>query len=153
MLDVLVFKVNTNVANESQPVALNKFAVCEPALLNVNPFHVYGSSDGQTLAVLFEVTTLVTVSINVAAESHPALLIKLAVCEPAETNVNPFQEYGRSDGQTLWVLVETLGLLIVSVIVAAESHPSAFIKCAVCAPALLNVSPFHTKGKSVVQSV
>ena len=73
--------------------------------------------------MLFEVTALVKVNINVAAESHPSLLIRLAVCEPAPLNINPFQVYGKSDGQILILVVLVDMFLTVSINVAAESHP------------------------------
>jgi len=41
------------------------------------------------------------------------------------------------------LVVLVLVALIVTVNVAALSHPTEFIKCAVCEPAALNVNPFH----------
>ena len=49
---------------------------------------------------------------------------------------------GHSDRLFVLVLVE----LIVTVNVAALSHPTEFVKCAVCEPAPLKVKPFHEYG-------
>ena len=49
------FTVKFNVAALSQPVALVKFAVCEPAALNVKPFHIKGNSLSQIILFAVEV--------------------------------------------------------------------------------------------------
>ena len=56
------------------------------------------------------------------------------------------QVYGNSFGQIEILVVLVLVALIVTVNVAALSHPTAFVKCAVCVPAPLNVKPFHEYG-------
>jgi hypothetical protein len=78
------------------------------------------------LVVLVEIASIVKT--NVAAESHPALLVKCAVCVPAELKVKPFQVYGNDAGQRLRfvVLVETA--FTVNTNVAAESQPTLLVK-------------------------
>ena len=86
------FTVKFNVANESQPAAEVKVAVCDPAVTNVNPFHKYGSKSSQIVIAVVLVTSGFTVKFNVANESQPAAEVNVAVCEPAPLNVNPFHE-------------------------------------------------------------
>ena len=83
--------INVKVAALSHPTALVKCAVCEPAALNVKPFHVYGNCGGQTLIVDDDVLVAFTVKFKVAALSQPTALVKCAVCEPAAVNAKPFQ--------------------------------------------------------------
>ena len=70
-------------------------------------------------------------NVSVAAESHPTLLVKCFVCEPAPLKVKPFQIYGKALGQILRLILEVLTALTAKINVAAESHPTALVKCAV----------------------
>jgi len=54
--------------------------------------------------------------------------------------------YGNWLGHNVRLFVLVLVALIVTVNVAALSHPTLFVKCAVCVPAPLNVNPFHEYG-------
>jgi len=71
--------VNINVAIESQPDALIRFAVYVPAALMFCPFQVYGSWLVQMVVLVVLVTTGLTVNIKVAIESQPDALIRFAV--------------------------------------------------------------------------
>ena len=46
------------------------------------------------------------------------------------------------------MVVDVLVALTVNTKVAALSHPTALVKCAVCVPAALKVKPFHEYGKA-----
>ena len=144
LVDVLVgLIVRFKVATLSHPALFVKCAVCEPAPVNVNPFHEYGNALGQMLRLFVDVLVGLIVRFKVAALSHPALFVKCAVCEPVLVNVNPFHEYGNALGQMLRLLVDVLVGLMVRFKVAALSHPTLFARCAVCDPAPVNVNPFH----------
>ena len=58
------------------------------------PFQVYGSWLSQTIALVILVPTLMTESSSNAMESVPVLLISVAVYDPAERQLIPFQRYG-----------------------------------------------------------
>src|SRR5712675_865536 len=104
------FTVKFNVAMESHPVSLIKFAVYVPATLIVCPFQVYGSWLSQIVVFVVLVTTGFTVKFNVAMESQLATLIKLAVYVPAILIVWPFQVYGSWLSQiVIFVVLITTG--------------------------------------------
>ena len=86
--------VNTNVAIESQPDTLVRLAVYVPAALIVCPFQVYGNWLLQIAVLVVLVKVGLTVNANVAIESQPLMLVKLAVYVPAAFIVCPFQVYG-----------------------------------------------------------
>src|SRR4030095_2940685 len=94
---------------ESQPAALIKLAVYVPAAVIVWPLQVYGNWLLQI--VVFVVLTRVgfTAKFNVATESQPAALIKLAVYVPAAVIVWPFQIYGN------WLLQIVVFVVLISV--------------------------------------
>jgi hypothetical protein len=142
-LNVPVFTVNTNVAALSHPTELVKCAVCVPAALNVKPFHEYGNSVEQIDKLVLDDVVAFTVNTKLAALSHPTEFVKCAVCVPAALNVKPFHEYGNADGQIDKFVVDVDVCFTLNTNVAALSHPTAFVKCAVCVPAALNVKPFH----------
>ena len=76
VVEVLVaFTVNTNVAVLSHPTALVKCAVCVPAALKVNPFHVYGNAEGQILKLVLDVDVAFTVNTKFAALSQPTAFV------------------------------------------------------------------------------
>ena len=52
----------------------------------------------------------------------------------------------------IFVVLTEIGL-IVNIKVAAESHPTLLVKCAVWEPPALKVNPFHVYGKSVGQTL
>jgi len=152
--ELVDFTVKFNVAELSHPTALvNPVFVCVPAAVNVSPFHTYGKSLGQMLRLVVEELVDFTVKFNVAELSHPTALVNpVFVCVPAEVNVSPFHTYGKSLGQMLTFVVEELVDLIVKFNVAELSHPTALVNPVfVCVPAEVNVSPFHTYGKSLGQ--
>ena len=68
-----------------------------------------------------------TVSTSVAAESHPAALVKCAVCVPAAAKLNPFQMYGNADGQMLILVVDVVGWVMIRFNVAVLSQPAALV--------------------------
>ena len=80
-----------------------------------------------------------TFKFNVAMESHPAALIKLAVYVPAALIVCPFQVYGSWLPQIVVFVVLVSVAFTIKFIVAMESHPAALIKLAVYVPAALIV--------------
>src|SRR4030095_6928738 len=88
------FTAKFNVATESQPAALIKLAVYVPAAVMVWPLQVYGSWLSQIVVFVVLVSVGFTAKFNVATESHPAALIRLAVYVPAAVIVCPFQVYG-----------------------------------------------------------
>ena len=45
-------------------------------------------------------------------------------------------------------VIEVLVAFTVNTNVAALSHPTALVKCAVCVPAVLKVKPFHEYGNA-----
>src|SRR5258706_462799 len=98
---------------ESHPAALIKLTVYVPAELIVCPFQVYGSWLSQIVVFVVLVTAGFTVKFNVAIESHPAVLIKLAVYVPAALTVWPFQVYGSWLSQiVVFVVLVTAGFTV-----------------------------------------
>ena len=65
--------------------------------------------------------------------------------------VKPFQLYGNSLGQMLSVVKEVLVGKTVNIKVAALSHPTLFVRCAICVPDPVNVKPFHLYGNALGQ--
>ena len=68
-----------------------------------------------------------TVNTKVAALSQPKALVKCAVCVPAALKVNPFHEYGNTEGQMLKLVLDVDVALTVNTRTAALSQPTAFI--------------------------
>src|ERR1019366_6659770 len=123
VVEVLVgLTVRFSVAALSHPTLLVRWAVWLPAAVNVSPFHVYGNKLEQMLIEVVEVLVGLTVSVSVAALSHPTLLVRCAVWLPAAVNVSPFHVYGNKLEQMLRLVVEVLVGLTVNVNVAALSH-------------------------------
>src|SRR3954463_16698328 len=87
----VAFTAKFKVEIESQPAALIKVAVYVPAALIVWPFQVYGSWLLHMVVFVVLVSVAFTLRFNVAIESHPAALIKVAVYVPAALIVWPFQ--------------------------------------------------------------
>jgi hypothetical protein len=83
------------------------------------------------LSVVVLVDVGLMLSINVAALSQPTEFNKCAVCDPAATNVNPFQLKGKAVGQILSVVVLVDVGLIIKFIVTALSQPTEFVRCAI----------------------
>ena len=83
--------VRFKVAIESQPAALVRLAVYVPVVLIVCPFQVYGNWLEQMVVLMVLVSVGLTVKFNVATESHPAVLVRLAVYVPAALMDCPFQ--------------------------------------------------------------
>ena len=76
VLDVdVAFTVNTKVAALSHPNALVKCEVCVPAVLKVNPIHVYGNAEGQILKLVLDIEVAFTVNTKLAALSHPTAFV------------------------------------------------------------------------------
>ena len=74
MLFVLVLValiVTVNVAALSHPIIFVKCAVCEPAPLNVKPFHEYGNCDGHNAVVVVDVDVGLIITFIVTALSQP----------------------------------------------------------------------------------
>jgi len=71
--------VSTNVAIESQPLTLIRFAVYVPAALMFCPFQMYGNWLVQIVVLVVLVSVAFAASINVAIESQPDTLIRFAV--------------------------------------------------------------------------
>jgi hypothetical protein len=88
--------VKFNVANESQFVDETKVAVCEPAKEKDKPFQTKGKLFWQIVLSVVLVTVGFTVKFSVANESQFEMETKVAVCEPAVANVNPFQLKGNA---------------------------------------------------------
>ena len=65
--------------------------------------------------------------------------------------VKPFQLYGSEVGQILKFVVEVVVGNTVNVKVAALSHPTLFVRCAICVPDPVNVKPFHLYGNALGQ--
>ena len=57
----------------SQPTEFNKCAICVPAVLNVNPFHVIGNAAAQIEESFVDVDVGLIVTFNIVVESHPTL--------------------------------------------------------------------------------
>jgi hypothetical protein len=85
------------------------------------------------------VSVALTTRFNVATESQPLTLVRLAVYVPAALIVWPFQEYGNWLLQIVVLVVLVSVELTVKFRVATESQPLAEIKLAVYVPAALIV--------------
>src|SRR4030095_14454968 len=79
---------------ESHPATLIKLAVYVPAAVIVWPFQVYGNWLPQIVVFVVLARVGFTAKFNVATDSQPAALIKLAVYVPAAVIVWPLQVYG-----------------------------------------------------------
>ena len=73
----------------------------------------------------------VTVRLRVAIESHPAVLVRLAVYVPAALMVCPFQLYGNWFEQIVVLVVLVSVAVAVRFRVAIESQPAALVRLAV----------------------
>src|SRR5437762_1006754 len=124
------FTAKFNEAIESHPAKLIKLAVYVPAALIVWPFQVYGSWLSQTVVFVVLVIVAFTIKFNVAMESHPATLIKLAVYVPAALIVCPFQVYGSWLSQIVVFVMLVSAAFTTKFNVATESQPAALIKLA-----------------------
>ena len=71
-----------------------------------------------------------TVKFNVATESHPAVLVRLAVYVPAALMDCPFQLYGSWLAQIVVLVVLVSVGLTIRFSVATESHPVALVRLA-----------------------
>ena len=89
----------------------------------MSPFQVYGKLPGHTLVLADETDIAFTVSIRVAALSHPTLFVKCATCVPAPAKVNPFHITGNAEGQTAIVVVELLACFTATETKAKSLHP------------------------------
>ena len=76
--------VRFRVAILSQPAALVRVSVYEPAEVILRPFQLYGSWLAQMVVVVVLVTTGLTFKFRVAILSQPAVLVRVSVYEPAE---------------------------------------------------------------------
>jgi hypothetical protein len=103
------------------------------------------------LILLDDVLVGNTVNTRVAALSQPTLFVKWAVCVPAPVKVRPFQLYGNALGQMLVLLEDVLVGSNVNTKVAALSHPTLLVRCAICVPAPVKVRPFQVYGNAVGQ--
>ena len=84
-----------------------------------------------------------TTRTNVAIESQPDTLVKLAVYVPAALIVCPFQVYGSWLVQIAVLVVLVNVGLTANTKVAIESQPDTLVKLAVYVPAALIVCPFQ----------
>ena len=76
VLEVGWLIINFTVAAESQPNAFVKCTVCRPADVKERPFHTKGRLFEHVVAIVVLEVGWPTVNTNVAAESHPAALVK-----------------------------------------------------------------------------
>ena len=97
------------------------------------------------------VSVWLTARINVAIESQPDTLVRLAVYVPAALIVCPFQVYGSWLVQIAVLVVLVTDGLTVRFNVAMESQPLAAVRLAVYVPAALIVCPFQVYGNWLVQ--
>src|SRR5439155_596931 len=90
-----VFTVSVSVLTVSHPpVVLATVSVSEPAALNTCPYQVYGSWLLHKAFVCVDVSSVLTVSVNVLTVSHPpVVLATVSVSEPAALNTCPYQVY------------------------------------------------------------
>ena len=84
--------VRLSVASESQPFAVTKVSVCDPALLNVRLFHEYGSARGQTEISVELNAADKTERFSVAKESQPFVPISVSVWDPPVLKVRLFHK-------------------------------------------------------------
>ena len=71
--------VSIRVAMESHPFEPIRFAVYVPAALMDCPFQLYGNWLVQIVVLVVLVRVAVTARLRVAIESHPAVVVRLAV--------------------------------------------------------------------------
>ncbi len=64
-----------NVAALSHPCALVKCAICEPEVLKVKPFQLYGNSLEQTDKLVVELLAVLIVRFKVTKLSQPPALV------------------------------------------------------------------------------
>jgi ribosomal protein L31 len=147
------FILKLSVTNESHPAAEINVMLCDPAALNVNPFHMNGSCAAHTIESVDEVRAGFTIRLSVAMESHPAAEVKVALCDPAALNVNPFQIIGSWAEQTIESVDEVTAGFTIRLSVAMESHPADEINVTLWDPAALNVNPFHVNGSCAAQTI
>jgi hypothetical protein len=110
----------------SQPTEFNKCAICVPAVLNVNPFHVIGNAAKQIEESLVDVDVALIITFIVTALSQPTEFVRCATCVPAALKVNPFQVIGNAAMQIEESFVEVDVGLIVTFNIVVESHPTLF---------------------------
>jgi len=151
VLVLVALIVTVNDAALSHPTEFVRCAVCEPAALNVNPFHEYGICDGHKAIVVVDVDVGLIITFIVTALSQPTEFIKCATCVPAVLNVNPFHTIGNAATQIELSFVEVDVGLIITFIVTALSQPTEFVRCATCVPAALKVIPFQVIGNAAAQ--
>ena len=120
-----------SVAMESQPAALVRLAVYVPAALMVCPFQEYGNWLEQMVVLMVLVSVGLTVKFNVATESHPAVLVRLAVYVPAALMDCPFQLYGNWLEQIVVLVVLVSVAVTTRFSVAMESQLAALVRLAV----------------------
>ena len=90
---IIEFTVKFKVAKLSQPNAVNKVAVCEPATLKVKPFQEYGNSDSQIVKSVVDAAAGETVTVTDAVvDWHPTNGISSWFPKwfPINTSTGPF---------------------------------------------------------------
>jgi hypothetical protein len=110
----------------SQPTEFNKCAICVPAALKDNPFHVIGKAAAQIDVSFVDVDVGLTITFIVTALSHPIEFVRCATCVPAALKVNPFQVIGNAVAQIELSFVDVDVGLIVTFNIVVESHPTLF---------------------------
>jgi len=126
VLVLVALIVTVNDAALSHPTEFVRCAVCEPAALNVNPFHEYGNCDGHNDVDDVDVDVGLIITFIVTALSQPTEFVKCATCVPAVLNVNPFQVIGNAVAQIELSFVDVDVGLIVTFNIVVESHPTLF---------------------------
>ena len=97
------------------------------------------------------VTARLTIKFNVAIESQPLMLVRLAVYVPAALMVWPFQVNGNWFVQmAVLVVLVSVGLTI-RIKVAIESQPLMLVRLSVYVPAAFIAWPFQVYGSWFVQ--
>ena len=129
--------VKFSVAIESHPAAFVVVNVYVPGIVYSIPFQLYGNWLGQTVTSLVDVVGSLIVKISVATESHPVALVVVNLYNPVALYSAPFQLYGNWFEQTVTLVVDVVGSLIVKFNVATESQPAALVVVNVYAPAVL----------------
>ena len=94
-----------------------------------------------------------TFNSNVAKESHPEMLSKLAVSVSGLLNCKPFHKKGKAVGQIDNAVVDVKAFNTDRFSVATESQPEKVCSVVLCVPAPLKINEFHTKGRLFVQIV
>jgi len=118
--------VTVNVAALSHPTEFIKCAVCEPAALNVNPFHEYGNCDGHNAIVVVDVDVGLITKFIVTALSQPTEFVRWATCVPGALKVMPFHTIGNAVKQIELSFDDVDVGLIVTFNIVVESHPTVF---------------------------